>query len=244
MSAGRNKPKGEDLIWVKRRLATRSARARSAAGAEAARWPGRYSALSGRGIRSLRRVPAGVPGPLGGTEREACVRRWYPLFVVLLVTPWAAGGRYPCGSRWKSCASGLRLDVILLCFRLLLVFVHAIEIVAVLAFARTTGLHLVPFVGGHFHPLGFNFSLVLMVPIKLPQTSMLAFILRAILCDQSLRHMAIGADRAHAGTVAVVDRLLVFLVDGVAHLVTGDAELLCAGCFQPGMQSTPEQGCR
>ena len=38
------------------------------------------------------------------------------------------------------------------------------------------------------------------------------------------RHMAVGADRPHPGAILVVHRLFVFLVDGVAHFMTGDAE--------------------
>jgi hypothetical protein len=53
--------------------------------------------------------------------------------------------------------------------------------------------------------------------------------------------MAVGTDGAHAGAVAVMDGLLVFLIDVVAHLVTADAELQVLVASIAGVESTPEE---
>src|SRR5262245_27466671 len=53
-------------------------------------------------------------------------------------------------------------------------------------------------------------------------------------------NVAIGADRAHARAVPVVNRLRVFLVDRVAHLVAGDAELQSIGPLQRPIEAAPE----
>src|SRR5574343_336400 len=55
-----------------------------------------------------------------------------------------------------------------------------------------------------------------------------------------LGYMTIGADGTHAGTVAVVNRLFVFLIDSVPHLVARGTELQRVGRLKSGIESAPE----
>ncbi len=56
--------------------------------------------------------------------------------------------------------------------------------------------------------------------------------------------MAIGANRADAGAVVVVDGVLIFLVYVVVHFMARDTELLRVGPFHDGVEAAPEQDAR
>ena len=51
-------------------------------------------------------------------------------------------------------------------------------------------------------------------------------------------------DRADAGRIRVVDRLLVFLEDGVPHLVARRAEFEAVGRLHGGVEAAPENDTR
>ena len=138
----------------------------------------------------------------------------------------------------------LFLDADLVHFRatqFLLFGIHAIKAVAIAAFARIVGLHARPLILRQLQPV----RLELLRGVDDAGDLAPDFLARLDLADHLVRpvlgHMAIGTDGAHAGAVAVVDGLLVFLIHVVAHLVTADAELQGIGRFHGGVETAPEE---
>ena len=111
---------------------------------------------------------------------------------------------------------------------------------AVAAFKRIIGLNRSHSWDASSKRLSRNFSRVVIEPKSLPQTSLDAWILRAILWVQVMRHVAVGTGGTHARAVGVVDGRFQFLKDIVAHLVAADAEFLGVGRFQGGVEASPE----
>src|SRR5574343_736577 len=124
---------------------------------------------------------------------------------------------------------------------LLLFDVHAFEAVAVAALAGLGLLHPRPFVLGEFQSLGLEFFLGIDGADDLAPYLLARLDLAGHLVHPVLGHVAVRADRANAGAVGVVDGFLVFLVNGVAHLVAGDAEFKGIGGFHGGVESAPEE---
>jgi hypothetical protein len=52
--------------------------------------------------------------------------------------------------------------------------------------------------------------------------------------------MAVRTNCPYTGSIGIVDGLLVFLINGVAHFVTGNAEFKGVGRLHRGIESTPE----
>jgi len=118
--------------------------------------------------------------------------------------------------------------------------VHAVEAVAVAALARVRPLHALPLVFRQMQAL----RLELLRRVDGAHHLAVEFVggldLPRDLVHPVLRHVAVGADGAHAGAVRIVDGLLVLLIDRVAHLVAGDAELQRVGRLHGGVEAAPE----
>lgn len=125
--------------------------------------------------------------------------------------------------------------------RLLVLGVHALEGVTVAAFAAVGCLHALPLVLGEGEALGVELLGRRDRAGELAPDLLRCLDLAQDLVGPVLRHVAIGADGRDAGAVRGVDGSLVFLEDGFAHLVTGDAELLGVRRFHGGVEAAPEQ---
>lgn len=118
--------------------------------------------------------------------------------------------------------------------------VHALEAVAVAALARARALHALPLVLGQLQALGLELLRRVDGAHELAVEFVGGLDLPRHLVHPVLGHVAVGTDGAHPGAVLVVDGLLVFLIDRVAHLVAGDAELQLVGRFHGGVEAAPE----
>ena len=129
----------------------------------------------------------------------------------------------------------------LLARALLLLFpVHAHHAVAVAALQRVVRLHAFPLAFGQLEPLGLELLARVHAAGDLAVELARGLDLPQHLRPPLLRHVAVGAYRAHPGAVGVVDGVLVFLVDVVAHLVAADAERLGVGRLHHGVEAAPE----
>lgn len=60
------------------------------------------------------------------------------------------------------------------------------------------------------------------------------------LCRPILGYMAIGTNHPHAGWILVVHGFFIFLVNGRAHFMAGDAEFQCIRVFHSRVEPAPE----
>lgn len=123
-------------------------------------------------------------------------------------------------------------------------FIHVIETVAITALPRIRTPHRFPYRPGQVRPPLQKFLPgVDGAPEMLEQ-----FIGRGDLADNLvapvLRHVAIGADRAHPGPVGVMNSVLVFPVNVVPDFMARDTEGLGVGYFQGPVETSPQQDTR
>src|SRR6476619_1416144 len=96
---------------------------------------------------------------------------------------------------------------VLLVDRLLLpVAAHRVEAVAIAAFARIDGFHPLPFVRRHFHAMRLELLRRVDIAGELAPDFLAGLDLANDLGNPRVWHMAIRTDRAHAGTIAVMNR--------------------------------------
>jgi len=122
-----------------------------------------------------------------------------------------------------------------------LVHVHRIFIVTIAALTRVARFHAGPDVLGQRQPMLFELlrradraenlvpELVARLDFPLNQQR------------PRVRNMAVGARGAHAELILVVNSLLILLIDGIAHFVTGDAELQLIRFLYRPVEAAPEQ---
>src|SRR5690606_3187750 len=122
----------------------------------------------------------------------------------------------------------------------LLVGAHALQAVAVAAFARIVGFHPRPFAARQGQALVVEFLAGIDGAEQLAPEPLGALAVAHLLVGPFLGHVAVGAGRPYAGAVGVVDGFLVFGIDVVAHLVAGDAEGFGVGGFHGGVEAAPE----
>ena len=102
--------------------------------------------------------------------------------------------------------------------------VHGTCIVAIAALARVRGLHRGPDVFSKLPPVLFEFFRCADSPQDLVPQLVAGLDLSPNLEPPVTRDMAIGTSRLHAELIPVVNGLLVFLINCIAHFVAGRAE--------------------
>ena len=110
--------------------------------------------------------------------------------------------------------------------RRLLGDVHRFGAVAVAAFQRIIGLEPCPFVQRQFEPVIVEFFAGVDGAEQVAPDFLGSLHLARDLVGPVVRHVAVRASGAYAGSVAVVDRGLEFLEHVVLHFVAGRAESL------------------
>ncbi len=108
------------------------------------------------------------------------------------------------------------------------------------AFERIVRLEPRPFALGQFEPLLQKFRAGRNRAEDLAEHLVRSLHLARDLVGPIVRHMTIGAARAHARAVREMHRLHQLLIDVVVHFVAGGAELLGVGDFESGVEAAPE----
>ena len=118
--------------------------------------------------------------------------------------------------------------------------VHRLRGMAVAALQRVVRLQPRPFVLGKLQALIEEFLARVDRAEDLAPDLLRGLHLARDLVGPIVRHMAVGADRAHAGAVGEMHGARQLLIHVAAHLVAGDAERLGVGGFHRGVEAAPE----
>jgi len=113
--------------------------------------------------------------------------------------------------------------------------VHGARIMAIAALARIGRLHGSPDIFGQFQPVLFEFLRRADGAEHFVPQLVAGLDLAPNLEPPVTRDVAVGTGRPHAELILEVNGLLVFLINGIAHLVAGGAKT--AACWLPPFPS-------
>jgi len=156
----------------------------------------------------------------------------------------ATGGQCPCGNRCRFFLVRQVGGMHVLRPLTLACEVHGVVVVAVSAFQGIVGFQARPFVLRQLQALGIKFFRRIHRAKDLAPHLLGRLHLARHLVGPVVRHVAVRADRAHPGTVGVVDGALQLGEDVVAHFMATRTELLGVRDFHRGIESPPEQDAR
>lgn len=113
-------------------------------------------------------------------------------------------------------------------------------IMAIAALARIRRLHGGPDILSELQPMPFEFFRRVDSAQKLVPELVTGLDFSPNFREPGMGDVTVGAARSHAELILVVNGLLVFLINSIAHLMTGNTELQRIGFFHPPVEATPE----
>ena len=115
--------------------------------------------------------------------------------------------------------------------------IHGIKLVAITASGRVVILHCPPNMLGQFQTLRFKFFRCVYAANEFVIELAAGFNFTNNLWKPGLGYVTIRTNYAYAGAILIMNRLLIFLVNRLLHLVAGDAELEGVGVLHAQIEA-------